>query len=477
MTATLSSSSQAIPIPTSVNAVSTIELRSEVLARIVGRMHEIPKEVVTQLVGSATVPPSSASANHLSKLILELIHASEVNESTVTKSAHERIESFACSIAATLRWMHESQGQFDETWMRRILLKSLMPLYLEAGQGRAATGVSDTLALLRIACMYIELDRLTQDSELAEWLMETVRCQTDPMQSIPKSFRIAMPKMASVFWTTKAKEIHGNGKLLEPKQPASESQHRAWWSLACQLNGQDSHITVPADLAVGVVAWDRLKEHWKRVWTLLCNSELPPGIGSANVDSGESKTSSSSVSVANKEPSALLKDHRFVEVRSARDPQLSASLDQLLTQCRNEQGILSLLVVKRLRVGGTDNASSDALSLPNWQSKFIEYMDQQGETSNVRGFISDDGELTLVFENVDRNELSHWIRESFSKFNQTSSSSTIATPVSQPLVAGVAMVNAPSRMFKIDQLIGAAWRCLDGATTQGAGAVKTIEVY
>ena len=99
------------------------------------------------------------------------------------------------------------------------------------------------------------------------------------------------------------------------------------------------------------------------------------------------------------------------------------------------------------------------------------------EATNVRGFLSDEGELTLVFQDIDRSELTQWIRDAFSKFNEVNPDSTLATPAAQPLVAGVAMVNAPSRSFKIDQLIQAAWRCLDGASTQGAGTVKTIEVY
>ena len=104
-------------------------------------------------------------------------------------------------------------------------------------------------------------------------------------------------------------------------------------------------------------------------------------------------------------------------------------------------------------------------------------MDARGESANVRGFISDDGELSLVFPDVERSELAQWIRESFAKFGQNQKDSKLATSVAVPLVAGVASVNAPSRSFKIEQLIQSAWRCLDGASTQGAGAVKTIEVY
>ncbi len=104
-------------------------------------------------------------------------------------------------------------------------------------------------------------------------------------------------------------------------------------------------------------------------------------------------------------------------------------------------------------------------------------MDAHGEANNVRGFISDDSELTWVFHDVERAELSQWIRDSFAKFNNADAESTLVTHTAQPLVAGVALVNAPLKSFKIAQLIEAAWRCLDEATNQGAGAVKTIEVY
>ena len=274
-------------------------------------------------------------------------------------------------------------------------------------------------------------------------------------------------------------------RVLSTPQKIPASKHRDLWSLAGQLCCNRAQITIPAELSVGVVAWDKLLDHWHRVSAALSgavactpkkiennnSTELPTSnLNVSAIAANTIETQVNSAAIAETKKPQIVNDKRFVEIRSARDPHLSSNLDQMLQQCRNDQGVLSLIVVKKL---GTNSSAADQ----NWQSTFIEYMDSHGEATNVRGFISDDGELTLVFHDVDRAELAQWIRESFGKFNHSNADSSLATTVAQPLVAGVAMVNAPSRSFKIDQLIQAAWRCLDGASTQGAGAVKTIEVY
>jgi hypothetical protein len=147
----------------------------------------------------------------------------------------------------------------------------------------------------------------------------------------------------------------------------------------------------------------------------------------------------------------------------------------MLGKCRSDQSSLSILVVKKLdRKGGKDESTGLA---PNWQSKFIQLMDSVSASGNVRGFITDEGDLTLVYEDAERSEIAHWIREAFEHFSGGTENDSLATKQAVPLVSGVASVVAPSRTFKIEQLISAAWRCLDGATNQGAGAVKTIEVY
>ncbi len=452
-------------------------------------MNELPSDVLAQLLTPHVPRLQDRQIDPLESLMAELIKVSSANDPSASNLTEERNQAIIACLAVALRWLYQSKTSFGEPLRSRILLKALMPLYLAAGQGQAGKGIVDTISLIRMTCMIAELNRLTTENDLAAWSKESNRSTVDPFETIPKSFRIALPKMAQTFWSDlAAKSNRGTGNVakLSDATVVSVEKHRAWWSLAGQLCSQRAQITIPAELSIGVIAWEKLRDHWQRVAGALsgesvCNSvknatSVSTVAGKNEVDA--MLESQSTKKGTPKESNELqncksVDDHRFVEIRSARDPQLSSNLDQLLQQCRNDQGSLSLIVVKKL---GTKVDSAMA-ALQNWQTTFIEYMDTHGEASNVRGFISDEGELSLVFQDVERAELAQWIRDSFAKFNSSNVDSTLATAVALPLVSGVAMVNAPSRSFKIDQLIQAAWRCLEGASTQGAGAVKTIEVY
>ncbi len=472
-----------------VDKIDSLDFRSETIGRLAARMNELPSDVLTQLLTPHMPRLQDRQIDPLESLMAELIKVSSANEPSASNLTEERNQAIIACLAVALRWLFQSESSFGEPLRSRILLKALMPLYLAAGQGQAGKGIVDTISLIRMTCMIAELNRLTTDDDLAAWSNESNRSDVDPFETIPKSFRIALPKMAQTFWSDLAAKSNrgmANVAKLTDATSVSVEKHRAWWSLAGQLCSQRAQITIPAELSVGVIAWEKLRDHWQRVAGTLsgesvCNSVKKPTSASALSGKNEVDVMLESQSTKKGIPNQsndLLKckmpdDHRFVEIRSVRDPQLSSNLDQLLQQCRNDQGSLSLIVVKKL---GTkvDNAIA---ALQNWQTTFIEYMDTHGEAKNVRGFISDEGELSLVFQDVERADLAQWIRDSFAKFNGSNVDSTLATAVALPLVSGVAMVNAPSRSFKIDQLIQAAWRCLDGASTQGAGAVKTIEVY
>ncbi len=472
-----------------VGKKDSIETRSETIARLAARMAEIPNDVVRQVLTPHTSRQPHGAHDPLVSLIEELLNASKTNEPMAVKVSVERDLAIGCGLAVSLRWLYRVESVLGTPQTLRIILKALMPLYLAAGQGKAGTGIVDTFSLVRSSCMILELDRLTSDNELAEWLVESNRLTLDPYESISKSFGIALPNMANVFWreiAAKSSDIENSSTRLSDLTNLTAEKHSAWWMLAGQLCSQRAQITIPATLSVGVIAWEKLLDHWQRVSRSLAQEvghDKSKAIGPIGSSSGVEKSVAplverslnlhDSATTKSNQKSKLTNDHRFVEIRSSRDPQLSSNLDQMLQQIRNEQGTLSLIVVKKLGA----NVSASTIALQNWQSSFIEYMDTHGEATNVRGFLSDDGELTLVFQDVDRAELTQWIRESFAKFNDANDDSTLATAAAQPLVAGVAMVSAPSRSFKIDQLIQAALRCLDGASTQGAGAVKTIEVY
>ena len=471
--------------------LNSLDFRSETLGKLAARMNEIPRDVATQLIAPHLPSLQDRPIDPLGALMSELIKVSSANDPSVSNLSEERNQAIIACLSVALRWLYLSKTNFGEPLTARILLKALMPLYLAAGQGQAGKGIVDTISLIRMTSMIAELNRLTTENDLSVWANESSRTNVDLFESIPKSFRISLPKMANSFWSELvAKSSRGSANLpkLTDATSLSVEKHRAWWSLAGQLCGQRAQITIPAELSVGVIAWEKLRDHWQRVVGTLsgesvCDAATDTSSGSAPPVTGKnvadvmleaaSASKGNPKATNNIQKCRIADDHRFVEIRSARDPQLSSNLDQLLQQCRSDQGSLSLIVVKKL-----GNKGGNAIAtLQNWQTSFIEYMDAHGEASNVRGFISDEGELSLVFQNVERAELAQWIRDSFAKFNNSNADSTLATAAALPLVSGVAMVNAPSRSFKIDQLIQAAWRCLEGASTQGAGAVKTIEVY
>ncbi len=460
-------------------AVDSVESRTASVASLAARTTVIPKDVIRQILSPKAIDLPDRPSDPLFTLMTELVQASCTNELSASNISAELDQANSASLAVSVRWLYQMEPNFGEPLTSKILLKSLMPLYLAAGHGRAGNGILDTFSLIRTACMLAELDRLILGHELGEWLMESSRSNSDPLEAIAKAFRIALPKMADAFWN----EIAGTSKsTLEISKSQlsaaklSVEKHRAWWSLAGQLSNHRAQITVPAELSVGVIAWDKLLDHWQRVSQTLsgeseCKTTKKSSCGPVGNSFSNRKDNFTATGEIQKYK--IANDNRFVEIRSARDPQLSSNLDQLLQQCRNDQGTLALIVVKKLK----SSSSSVPVALQNWQSPFIEYMDSHGEATNVRGFVSDDGELTLVFHDVERAELAQWTRDSFARFNNADAESLLVTHAAQPLVAGVAVVNTPSKSFKIDQLIQAAWRCLEGATTQGAGAVKTIEVY
>jgi hypothetical protein len=506
------------PKPTSNKAThvpaESVEARSAIVAKLTLQIHAIPDEVLQQLVSlhvsyQPTNSDSVPTDSKLVELMVNLLRSTAANESETTNCTEERFWVHGTSLAAGLRWLQQFDRFLGESIASRLILKSLMPLYLSAAQGRVENGLNDSSLLIRQACLIAELNRLTIDDDLASWLREECRAALDPYDTIPKAFRIELPTLASAFW----KGANDQSVVLPtvPKQPTNSSaaneptaeKHRAWWSLACQLSSHHAQITVPPELALGVVAWDKLRHHWQQVRALLSvEGQLTRNASPATRDpicsvsdgtasplaankccdaltateslieaslAEESSTKCNTVAEASESSPAI--DHRIVEIRSARDPQLSSNLEQLLQECRTDAGVLSMIVVKKL--GG----NSDKTSRPNWQPTFIQLMDERCDANTMRGFISDDGELSLVFQEVDKAELALWIRESFAKLNVTPNSNNLSTPKAQSLVAGVAMVIAPSRSFKIDQLTQAAWRCMEGAGTQGAGTIKTIEVY
>lgn len=312
------------------------------------------------------------------------------------------------------------------------------------------------------------------------WLEELV-CKGQPLDSaFEQNLRISIPRITAQYWSG------GHSK----SQPSETD--RGLWELTCQLLRGDSQIHIPKSMTLGVVSWEKILQHWNSLKQALVSSSassqkdsrkivgpvsgtcadlnIPERLGAIKShergDATEVKEKKNNAPVV---AAPVSKDRRIVEIRSSSDPQLKKVLDQLLQRSREEQSMLTIAVVSRLSVERERAA--------NWFSPMIDQIILQSEAEDLKGFVTDVGELALIFYDVDRSDISHWLRESFSQLRSGNSGNTIHSEASEQLIAGVAMVNAPARSFQLEQLIDAAWRCRDGAAIQGANAVKTIEVY
>lgn len=458
----------------------TCEFRSDALGYAAARTTKLAKECVNFIlevpgrlpVGNSPKPDAKRTLCVIEALMNELLSSSMVNDpdQAYNTGPCQQIGAGLSRLVKNLYSIHESFGVLHS---RRVLLRPLIPIYLSAGEGKLGTGLSDTLSLFRSTIAVAELNRLLESSDLTEWFL-TKSSQEDPFPHLENTFNISTNRLAKRFWhstfQSRNEGVAISKRAIEALAIDTSKDKRAagWWSLACQFSEQNQKIRVPAEVAVGLVDWNRLLDHWHRLELALAG-----GLPSSDHDGLPQKDLLPTAETSVKPKVTKLNDRRFVEIRSVNDPELSSNLEKILTQARSNQTELSFLVVKCLESQQPTSPSA----IQGWQSKFIHCIDEFGLAANARGFVSDEGDLSLVYEDVERSEVARWIRESFSKLQETDPEAKLAVASAIPLVAGVASVIAPSRSFKIEQLIQSAVRCLDGATKQGAGAIKTIEVY
>ena len=467
-------------LASSADKVESCEFRSDALGYAAARTTKLAKECVNFLMEvpgplPAGTPPTPDTRN--SKCVIEAMMSELLSSSTVNdlNQAHNTMpyQQASAGLSRLVKNLYSVQESFGVLHSRRVLLRPLIPIYLSAGQGKLGTGLSDTLSLFRSTIAIAELNRLLESSDLTEWFI-TKSSHDDPFPHLENTFNISTSRLAKRFWHS-AFQSKNEGVAISKRaieslaiDTSKDKRSAGWWSLACQISDQNQKIRVPAEVAVGLVDWNRLLDHWHRLELALAG-----GLPSSDRDGLPQKDLQPTAETSVKPKVTKLDDRRFVEIRSVNDPELSSNLEKMLTQARSNQSELSFLVVKCLESQQPTSPSA----IQGWQSKFIHCIDGFGLAANARGFVSDEGDLSLVYEDVERSEVARWIRESFSKLKETDPDAKLAVASAVPLVAGVASVIAPSRSFKIEQLIQSAVRCLDGATKQGAGAIKTIEVY
>jgi hypothetical protein len=169
--------------------------------------------------------------------------------------------------------------------------------------------------------------------------------------------------------------------------------------------------------------------------------------------------------------------------------QLRVALDALLTEARNAEVPVNMVVINELKANDTAPAHRDAqLEIQNskpriWLEQVCnELMEPHDDREFARLYSIRSGELIFIQGGGDRLKLMPWIRSvldgcSTSLGVEQVSIDGEAEKVPNGLVAGLASVGRPNKSFRSTTLLQAAVRCLEAAKHQGAGSIKSIEVF
>ena len=342
---------------------------------------------------------------------------------------------------------HQRSAMRDySAWMQ---LFTMLPLYLRLDNCEFVSAIDESLFIAYQAVSLIDLDHALE-SELFELLTESSFLNQPPSIALQNALNVDLGKLVEEF-SAQAKQPSNDLSKPIGRRPSSE-RSEGYWSIVQQWTGGAAHLRIPTKLSIGKVLWPKVREHWSRLSQALLEVHVEPENHSTAND--------------------------FVEIRSSNDPQLAQTLDIQLQRCRDEQGSMALVVMKLLENPEHPQKRPSEHRLPKWQETVIEQLRVATDGQTTRGFISDAGELSLIIDDLDRNEVSGIIREILEVASQPQDTASLMVEIPRiPIVCGIACVASPSKRFQIDQLIHSAWRCLDAAKLQGPGSVKSIEVF
>lgn len=503
----------------------SIETRSILLGRALAQRSEPQHPIVSLWLESArdsletdrTVPPTLVE--HLRELVC--------SGKTEAPSADRDVLRWCETIAMAMQWIADRTTHWPSPLRETALLKPLIPLYLATSQSSRLqtvdniTACGHTNTLLSELMTIVEIEKSLSHCGFNEWFTDRKRFSHDPIDSMRLSFQIQLSDVTVAMCTRITqradRKISALLRSIHAAGTIQEFMHRGWWSIALQWCSGQTAMTPPPELKIGLVPWDRLRSHWNQVLQILnapllsptasalvnatTNAPVPLDPKPSNHHCGiehalQSPTAPSYGDVVHDEAShnedsrrdtppqqsSIVNlhhhnDSRLVEIRTANDPLLQENLERLLDDCRMNQGILSIVVVRlHLDKGaGLPNTNGE---LHRWQSEYIRVLEPLTEPLSISGFLSENGDLALVIQDIERSEMVQIVRDGFAELNRSMvASRSLATNRPTPFVAGISTVSGPSRSFAITQLIDAAWRCLDGAIVQGAGSVKSLEVF
>ncbi|MBU6172655.1 MAG: hypothetical protein KGQ60_02570 [Planctomycetes bacterium] len=435
----------------------------------------LSQEIVQAFADPLSFQHPSSEITAIVPLVVELLDPQVLHHSYSNSVRFDQHQQLVHGLATAIQWLYESSEWHKHTCFSMLTLHSLLPIYLTSTRDSWEKSLGLSLHLLRKTACLSHWCKALEDHCIFDWLHHQERLLIHPQISMERSFRLSLQKMNHAFW-----EWYDKGfsvRALNATATEDSVRDSAYWSIALQLSRGETKPTLPPNLKIGDVSWEKILRHWEKLNDALSKtvSRQPspvPDLSNAMQVKGATPQTTTNHPVSSPRCNS---DDRLVEIQCYEDPELTDSLETFLQQVRQEQSSLSLVVVKRLN-RPTDSDTPNT-TIKNWQSRFLDCLISESDTRELKGFTTDGGELLLVYCDIDRTDLSFWIRESFAKINASSESWSMTQPDIEPLVAGIAMANGPSRSFRINQLIDGARRCMEGAEIQGIHAVKTIQVY
>lgn len=465
--------STSVPVPS--GAPADVDSRSLLMSQHLANRSTLSQEIVQAFVDPLSFQHRGSEITAIVPLVVELLDPQVLHHSYSNSVRFDQHQQLVQGVATALQWLHQSSEWCKHTCFSMLTLHSLLPIYLTSTRDSWEKSLGLSLHLLRKTACLSQWCKALEDPCIFDWLHHQERLLIHPQISMERSFCLSLPKMNHAFW-----EWHDKGfsvRALNTTATEDSIRDSAYWSIALQLSRREAKPTSPPDLKIGEVSWEKILRHWEKLNDSLSKtvSRRPsPVLDLANAMQAKAAPPQTTTNYPMSSPRCN-SDDRLIEIECCEDPKLTDSLETFLQQVRQEQSSLSLVVVKRLnRPSDSETANT---TIDHWQSRFLDCLISESETRELKAFTTVRGELVLVYTDIDRTDLSFWIRESFAKMNAASERWSMTQTDAEPIVAGIAMANGPSRSFRINQLIDGAWRCMEGAEIQGIHAVKTIQVY
>ncbi len=438
----------------------------------------------------------SPSGQHLMKLLAPLL---QENLATGHRTI-DRCEPLACGMDLALQWLlHRSPERREQ--MACWALHALLPLYLynasESGPSRPV--LVESISLLREYLLVQVLDEVLE-GELFQWL-DSHPTGWNGSGSMLQPLGIALSSLAQHSFApkTSAKQSPSASGTMD-HHALSDQRRTALWQLVDPLLNDKHSITIPKELNIEKLSWQRIKTHfhdWLKLFsgkiveqeskldlsllesqaegilakaeqqlaqafaettfqsaTPLTHSEDTFESQESNHDSSHDRTSAAAPAPSKKQNSESsisplfipIEDECLIEIRSSDDPKLIRSLDQQLSDCRARQGSIALVIARTIHPT-TQPQPEGQLAL--WQQAFVEHLRENAESEHLRGFLTTQGEVAMMLEDLDKPVVAAIVREGLTQAAQVQrEASGLGVESVLPLIAGVSYVSSPAAPFK-----------------------------